>query len=1149
MSSNASNQAWKQLSFIAPCKLMPVMKLTAVLLISAVVNVHATAYAQKVTIKGKDISLEKIFENIKEQTGFSFIYAKEQLREASPVSLDVKNEDLNRVLKECFAHQPLTFTINDKIIVVKHKLFVPSSQVARLPYVVVDGLVKDSATKQTLAGVTIKVKGRDIGTVTDAQGKFSLEVPENAVLEVSYLGYTSKQVSTVGNGVINILLSAATTGLDQLVVVGYGAIKKVDLTGAISTVDKKMLENRPVSNALNALQGTAPGLVITRNNGQPGKEGWSANIRGYSSLNGTNSPLVIIDGVEGDLSSLNPDDIASISVLKDAAAAIYGAKSSGGVIIVTTKKGSSNRIKLSYTGIYSSNSFYGIPQRLHSWQEGMMANISRENAGLPDAYTQQQLNWMKNPDSSFIQHAQDPSQNGYYYDLDQTSLILRKSTSSENHNLSMSGGNNETQYFVSMGYYTEDGIFKFGPDGTKRYNARLNLTTRFNNIFSLDSRISFIQSETKSPSSDVDGDYGLLYNIYQLRTMWPIFLPGSDDTKYSPTGTGAKTYATLKDGGYDKSIKNELNGIFTLNVEHLLPSLKFRAVYSPRLQQYNDDNFARTIPLWTYDNAGNSEIAKYYNEPNNVTKTRQTVLAHDVQLLADYDWSVATDQHIHFLGGFEYQFYKYDQVVASQANLISNETPSLNLQASATIPPTVQDDIQTNAWISYFGRINYDFKEKYFIEATIRNDASSKLAPGHRSQTFPAISAGWDMSKEVWFNNALPFVNELKIRGSWGEQGNAQLGENYQNNYNYIAVLKQGDAYPFNNVSNPSVYQSELPSTSLGWETVKQTDGGIDIALYNNRLVGSLDFFVRNNNNMLIALNEPSVLGVTPSTTNAASMRTWGWGFNIGWRDKIKEVGYYINCNLADNKNKITRYLGNVVIEEGLNQAVPGYSINSIFGYSAQGYFQTEDDVTDHAFQDNRTGPGDIKYEDVNGDNRINQGNNTLSNHGDLVYLGNVSPRYNFGITMGLNWNGFDFSCFLQGTGKRSIMLYSKSIVPFVESWRQPWKINTDYWTPTNPAARFPRLYQGGTQNTLVSSHWVQNSAYVRLKNLQIGYTFPVKLTERINVAKARIFFTGENLFTATKMWYKYYDPEDPNNVSFNYPFYHSYAVGINLDF
>jgi TonB-linked SusC/RagA family outer membrane protein len=1122
------------------------MQFSALLLLAGFMSVSAATRAQKVSISDNNMSLSQVFNKIRKQTGYNFIYTNENLAKASRVSIHEKDAPLEEVLNQCFRNQPLTYTINDRIIIVKSIDKTISSKDFAMTQIT--GRVTDDATGAPLVGVTVKVKGSTIGAATNANGEFALEVPDGAVLEVSYIGYVSAEIPVNGRTSLSIRLKASSTALNQLVVVGYGVQKKVDMTGSVAVIDNKMLANRPVANAVQALQGAAPGLVVTRTNGQPGKQGWNINIRGFSSLNGTNSPLVIIDGVEGELSDINPDDIASISVLKDAAAAsIYGAKSSGGVILVTTKSGNRGKMTVNYSGLYTIKQIYDQPKRIPSWDEAELANVARENAGLPDAWTQRQIGFMKSTDSNFIYNNPDPSINGFYFNLNQVPLIIRKSSPSWTHNVSVSGGGDKTDYFISLGYYHEDGAFKIGPDGYDRYNARLNLTNHFSSVFSLNSRVSYSQSYTNSPSGNPNADYGLLYNLYQLRQIYPIWLPGTDSTKYAQTGSGSTIYEQLKDGGYSHEHQYNLDGVFTLQAAGLVKGLNLRALYSPHLQQYNLEDFHKTVELWSYNSAGIPVIANRLNNPNSIQKGRETIVSHDVQLLADYDWFLNKVHHFHVLGGFEYQYYDYDSVGASQSNLISNEIPSLNMQASATTPPTVGDNIQTNAWISFFGRFNYDFKGKYLLQATLRNDASSRLAPGHRSQTFPAVSLGWAVNKEPWMAQALPFVNELKIRGSWGKQGNAQLGANYQNNYNYIGVLNQGAVYPFNNVSNPSIYQSALPSPGLGWETIEESDAGIDIALFNDRLSGSFDYYIRNNNNMLIALNEPAVLGVTPSTTNAASLRTWGWGFNIGWRDEIGKVSYYVNFNLDDNRNKITRYLGNVVVGSGTTKAISGYPINSIFGYQAQGYFSSQDEVNQHAFQDNRTGAGDIIYQDINGDGKINQGNNTLDNHGDLKYLGNTSPRYNFGENMGISYGGFDFSVFFQGVGKRSYMIYGRTIVPFIDSWRMPWAINRDYWTPTNTHAKFPRLYQGGTQNTLVSSHWVQNGAYIDLKNVQLGYTLPQNLTRKIRVAKARIYFTGQDIWESTKAWYKYYNPESPDGASFEYPFFRSYAFGVNL--
>jgi TonB-linked SusC/RagA family outer membrane protein len=1011
----------------------------------------------------------------------------------------------------------------------------------------VKGVVTDNEGRP-LSGVSVAVKGSSQGTTTAINGSYTITVASAAsTLVFSYVGFADEEVLIGKRRTINIDFKPGASTLNDVVVVGYGTQKKADLTGAVSVVDKKVLENRPVTNSLSALQGAAPGLIVTRSNGQPGQEGWSANIRGFSSLNGTNSPLVIVDGIEGDLTLINPNDIESVSVLKDAAAAaIYGAKSSGGVIIVTTKKGGTGHINVNYTGLYTIKHAYSIPQRLHSWEEAEMVDVAAVNTVGIHVITPQQLSWMHNPDSGFYQDPANPANIGYYYDLNQIPIIMRMNSPSQSHNIAVSGGDQKTQYLYSMGYYTEDGVFRFGPDGTSRLNARLNLTTKFNSKLSLDSRIAYTGTKTESPSAGVNGDFGLFYNIYQLRSIFPIFLPNTNNTKYAYTGSGSTTYEILKDGGYNHLLQNSFDGVFTLKAENLVKGLTLRAIYSPRFLQYNDENFARSVPLWTYSATG-PVIASYLNPANSDAKIRSTQYSNDVQGLADYDLTAAGDHHVHLLGGFQYQSYNYDLISAQAKALISNDLPSLNFGSNPTVPPVISDNIQTNAWASVFGRLNYEYKAKYLLEATLRSDASSRLAPGHRAQQFPSVSAGWRLNKEPWFNNALPVFDEFKLRGSWGKLGNAQLGSPNDNNYTYIAQLVNGPAYPFNNAATPSLYQNALASSGLGWETIETWDAGLDLNLFRKRLSVSFDYFVRNNNNMLIVLNEPAVLGVTPSTTNAAAMRTWGWEASANWKDDIGQLHYTVGFNIGDNNNKITQYLGQVVYQEGLNVAIPGMPINSIFGYIDEGYFTSADDVTKHAFQDTRNGPGDIKYKDINDDKKINGGINTAENHGDLVYLGNTSPRYNFGINLGVNWKGFDLSAFFQGTGKRSMMIYSKVVVPFVDSYRQPTAINEDYWTPTNPNARFPRPYLSGTQNTYVSTHWLQNAAYIRWKNLQLGYTIPARITQKIKIARARIFFTGEDIWESTKMWFNYYNPENPNNASFNYPFFRSYAAGLNI--
>ena len=1018
-------------------------------------------------------------------------------------------------------------------------LLLPSSLLAQTR--TISGTIRDE-NGRPMTGASVTVKRTGAGTSTDSTGKFSVQAATGSIIILSAVNYEDVSIVVGQASHYNIAFKQKASQLNDVVVVGYGTQKKADLTGAIETIDKKLIENRPVTNSVAALQGTAPGLVITRFSGQPGKEEYAANIRGFSSINGTNTALVLIDGVEGDLTLLNPNDIESISVLKDAAAvSIYGAKAAGGVIMVTTKKGLPDKLTVTYSGLRTFNHAFGIPQRNHSWEDAEMQNEAFQNAGFNPAYTQQDLAYMKDPNVNYIVSPTNPSVYKYYYDLNQINLLMRRTSFSQSHNLSLRGGSDKTQYLFSVGYFDQDGVFTLGPDGTKRYNGRFNINTRLNKIFSIDARASYTQTHTMSPAGDTYADYGLIYGIYQLREIYPIFLPNSNNTKYARAGSAPTTYQILKDGGYGEDLRHNLDGVFTLKAENFVKGLSARLIYAPQVTFGSNNYFEKTIPLYDIG----PDPTKYLFNPNSFTKIRDVTERTNLQALVDYDLELASVHHFHLLGGYQYQYFHADTTMATASALISNDLPSLNLSGDPTVPPTVGDDVQANALISWFGRFNYNYDGKYFFEATLRNDASSQLAPGHRSQYFPSVSAAWRLSKEGWFKNALPVFDEFKLRASWGKLGNS----NVLGNYDYISMLNQGPVYPFNNTRNNSLYQAVLASPEKTWERLTTSDGGIDLGLFGQRLTASFDYYVRTNENMLVVVNAPATLGLIPSATNSARLRTKGWEASIGWKDHTRKLNYWVNFNISDNKDVVTRYDGQNVIAEGLNTVIQGMPVNSIFGYISEGYFKTDADVTAHAFQDDRTGAGDLIYKDLNKDGFINGGLNRPDDHGDLVYLGNTSPRYSFGLNLGVEWNGFDLSALFQGVGKRNMLIYPSAIVPFVDAWRQPWAINKDYWTPEHMNALFPRLYVGGTQNVLTSTKWVQNAAYIRLKNLQVGYTLPQRWTTKAKIQKARIFFSGQDIWEHSKMWYKYFDAESPNNAAYNYPFFRSYAAGLNITF
>jgi TonB-linked SusC/RagA family outer membrane protein len=1015
----------------------------------------------------------------------------------------------------------------------------------------VSGRVVNEAA-EALPGVSVLLKGTSVGTATNAEGRYSLNLPDgNGTLIFSFISYTTEEVAVNGRTSIDLTMLPDIKALGEVVVVGYNTQKKANLTSAVSTIKGEVLENRPVTNALNALQGTATGVVVQRSTGQPGNEQYSIQIRGLSSVNG-GRPLVWVDGAPGSLDNLNPNDIESITVLKDAAAtAIYGARAAGGVIVVTTKQGKSGRITVDYSGLYGWQKPIRIPQRLNSWEEAEMANLSRANAGAQPAFRQEEIDWMRDPAINYVVNPSNPNEYLYYDNINQIPLTIREYTPSQNHNLSLRGGDEKSNFFVSLGYYGQNGIYKVGNDKSDRYNGRFNFRRQLSKTFSLDARLGYNQRQTNAPSAGSSGDYGILMALYTSRTNNAIFLPGTDGTRYA-AGTSLNTsYPLLRDGGRQNYRSDELNAVITLQAAEVVHGLTLRAVYSPRMVFERNSTFNRTV--MRYNLAG---PASPLNSPNNLEKYRTTTQTNSLQFLADYDWRLGEKHSFHLLGAYSYENYRYDYLWSRVENLSSNDLTSINFGDART--RNLSDNIQTWGLLSYFGRLNYNLDERFLFEFNFRYDGSSKLAPSNRWKPFPSLSAGWRVSQEHWFAGLRNLVDEFKIRASWGRVGNS---DGVIGNYDYVPLLQRGPDYPFNDQRALSFSQQVLASPQKSWETIQTTNAGLDLVLLAQRLSVSADYFVKRNRDMLVPLQLPATIGIQTSTYNLASLRTWGWEVSVGWKGKISpNVSYFVNGNVSDYKNEVTSYNGQKLVQQGLNRIVEGRPFNSIYGYIAEGYFQTADQVKEHAFQNNVTGAGDLRYRDLNNDGQINVGNSRDGDSGDLVYLGNTLPRYTYGFNFGMNLKGFDFSAFFQGVGQRNLLLPPQQTVAFYESWRMPWDINTDYWTPQNPDARFPRLFLNDRHNSQVSSHWLANGSYLRLKNLQIGYTLPQNLTRKVRLERARVFFTGQDLFEISRIWNKYYDPEVPsyeapsasngfNPIQYPYPFFRTYSMGLNLTF
>lgn len=1003
---------------------------------------------------------------------------------------------------------------------------------------------------EPLSGVSVQEKKGKKGTTTNKEGEFSLAVPQGTVLTLSYVGYQQKEVTVTGASLTVSLAQNADAELSEVVVVGYGVKSKRDVGGAVVAVDQKMLKDRPVTNTLAALQGAAPGLVITRSSGQPGREGWSANIRGITSLGAGNAPLVIIDGVEGDLDALNPNDIQSISVLEDAAsAAIYGAKSGGGVILVTTKGGRMNqKTKVELTSLYTYRTPYARPELISSRRQAELQNAARTLNGQNPDFTAQQLEWFDDPDVNDVWNTNTKSWD-YYYNYNLEDILMREQSPQRNINVSATGGGDKSSYLFSMGYMDQQGVFKFGPDQYSKFNARVNYNTKLSNVFTLDSRISFTKENILAPPVGITGE-GLMYGVYSIRAARnPIFTPGSNETKYAHIGTISTAYPTLKDGGYDDENKYNVNGVFSLSAKQIVKGLDLKAVYSPTLVLSDREIFSRTVPRWGIDSNKVPIPQTPLNQVNSLSKTTPNSIDQNFYTTADYDYKINA-HHFHLLAGYEYKSHRYDWVQARQRALLLNDFPTLNYTSLATADITnVGDDIQTNAWVSYFGRFTYDFNKKYYFEGTLRRDGSSRLAPGNKFQTFYAGNVFWRATEEEWIKNALPWADELKLSASYGTVGGAQTANPNANNYDFQGFLQNG-YYPFNDSRTSYFNQNRLPSEGKAWEVIKVANFGADIEVLKRRLRIHYDYFIKTNDNVFVGQTLPALLGVTPNSANLAAVQVKGWGVTVNWSDRFNNGSYFVSANLSDDKNKVLRFAGGTVgINQGINANIPGMSTRAIYGYQADGYFDDQHEVDGNPRRTNNTGIGDIKFLDINGDGKINEGTNSKENHGDLVYLGNTNSRYVFGFNAGVNWKGFDLSVLFNGVGKRSIYLEPYATIAFYDGWRLPWAIHEDYWTPENTDAKFPKIRFSDRVNTVVSSHWVQDASYIRLKNLQIGYTLKKDVHKQNYLGDVRFYFSGQDLWEKTGMWFNYYDPENPERVSFGYPLWRSYSIGLNVNF
>lgn len=987
----------------------------------------------------------------------------------------------------------------------------------------VRGKVTDTKS-EPLIGVNVIVKGTNQGTVTDNEGMFSLQVPnENSVLEFSYVGFKTIEIQLNGQTSLNVTMNEDTEILEEVVVVGYGTQKKINLTGAVQNVSGEDLTKRKVSNTSVALQGLIPGVSVMTTSGRPGYDGANIKIRGTGSLNSSSNPLVIIDGVIADTYGMNSIDInaiESISVLKDAASAsIYGSRASNGVILITTKRAKEeDKLNISYSGYVGSNTPTAIPKPVSAIEYMRAINVARANADMDPQYPEELIN----------QYEELGADNFTRYDTNWRKEIIKDNALTHNNSLSISGGSKNIKLFGNLGYYYQDG--NIANNDYYRATLKLNADARITNWLTAGLDINMRQSRTKQPTNDSPEAI-----INKATTFVPVFSGRNSDGTWGYGQNGDNPIASAEASGINTETTPELGlkGFIKINP---FEGFELLSSYSNNRIETKSDYFLK--PYDTYEGG----VYKTTYPPTGRTKYEgwsQTIRSQ-FNLQGSYEKRIKNN-YFNFLAGLQTEEIKSKNFSATRKGYEFDGFEDLNHGDNATA--TNAGGHWDWALLSYYSRINYNFKERYLLEINGRWDASSRFLKKHRWGFFPSASVGWRVSEEDFFYPLKEYINNLKLRISHGTLGNQDIYSYYP----YAATISPGYGYWFDKVLGPGVAQTQVANEKISWEKSTQTNYGIDMDFFNSKLRMSFDYYVRKIDDMLQQFPIPLFVGLSSPWENAGSMKNKGWDLTLTWRDKINNFNYFITGNLSDVKNTITNLYGKEYVGDQITKE--GFPIGSWYGFLSDGYFQSQEEIDNSPVYGERKNikPGYIKYKDINGPEGKPDG---VINDLDRTIIGNPSPRYEYSLNIGGEWKGLDFNIFFQGIGKREIYYSGYGVRPFYIG-RSMFKYQLDYWTPENRNAKFPILLidgSGNNPNNIISDFWVKSGAYFRLKNLAIGYSLPRKSLQKINLNKIRFYATGENLFTHSK-GYEGYDPEiSVNNGSF-YPIMRTLTFGIDINF
>ena len=1019
--------------------------------------------------------------------------------------------------------------------------------------ITIKGQVVDETTSEPLIGVSILEKGTNNGIITDIDGNFSLQASLNSTIAISYIGYVTQEIP-VNHVKGTIKLKEDTQTLDEVVVVGFGTQKKVNLTGSVATASAKDFEARPVSSAVQALQGVIPGLNIS-NSGHGGElnASKSINIRGNGTVGkdannndyASGSPLILIDGMEGDLNTINPQDIESISVLKDAAASsIYGSRAPFGVVLVTTKSGKSGRPVINYNNSFRFNTPIKMPKMMNAWEYVNYYDEAMFNKNSTHYYTEEYKQKVKDyvdgklaPND--VAEAQGNGKWNYDYtwgNVDWLQEYYRNWSTAQEHNASISGGTEKFTYYMSANYLGQSGFMRYGTDHNKRYNLTGKISAQITDYVKVDYSTRYSRTDYDRPS--------ILWNDFYnnvLRRCRPV-RPLKDPNGYYMSDINY--IEALQNGGR----QNEINDGLSQQVRITITPLKNWNIIG-ELNIKTDNNWTHYEHKRVYSHMANDPEKTYVATMTGPSEDKVYEYAYKSLFLnpnvyTNYD--ITLGQHtIAATAGMQIERQKYRDVSAQRADMISTDLPVLNLTTSSQ-SYGISGVVQEWASAGFFGRINYDYAGRYLVEGNLRYDGSSRFRRGNRWILTPSFSLGWNIAREAFFESLAEKISTLKLRVSYGTLANANI-YNWYPTYQTMDVKASNGNWLINNAKPNTAEAPKLVSSSLTWEKIKTTNIGLDVAALNNRLTGSFDYFIRKTEDMMgPGIELPAALGTNVPPTNNTDMKTYGWELQIGWRDQIGDFKYGAKLSLSDSQSKILRY-GNPT--GSLSKYVEGELIGNIYGYTTIGIAKTDEEMQQHLASlpnggqsalGSQWAAGDIMYADLNGDGKINNGSYTINDMGDMKKIGNSTPRFMTGINLDAAYKGWDLQMFWQGVLKRDWWPGDKNMtfwgVTDGEWWSTSFKEHLDYFrTSENPLGENLNSYYPrpifNTKNNKSQTRYLQNAAYMRLKNIQVGYTFPKVWINKLMLQNLRIFVSGENLLTITSLS----DTMDPETCGAGY--------------